>query len=788
MSEIGHTAMTSVEQGNGPTKLRVTVLCAKNLVKKDFFRLPDPYARITVDASGQCHSTRSIKGTLDPKWNQHYDLFVGKNDSVTISIWNQRKVHKKQGAGFLGCVRLTSQAIGRLKDTGYQRLELNKVIPYMQDYIRGQIVVSIETRGGTGSNAIVDSRGNVSSTPAVCSDIFELPPGWEERRTPNGRIQYVNHVTRTVQWERPTRSAYDYHHSRPVNDTRLQLSQNSRTSSLPNSPPSSLSSSSGSSASSSRLTTESSSSGEDPVTSRLRERQDRRERRQTARHQSFMNRTLIHGTHQAPENFDRKTTPQGQVYFVNRITGHTTWHDPNMPRDTSFLTEQELGALPDGWEVRYTATRRLYYVDHNTRTTQFTDPRLAQLRQSHGDGVRKSSRRTSSSPREELPKYKRDLMQKVKTLRSELASLREMSGHARIEISREDVFEESYRAVMRMKARDFTKRLLIKFRGEDGLDYGGIAREWLFLLSHEMFNPYYGLFQYSKDTQYTLEINPDSGINPDHLSYFHFVGRIVGIAVFHGHYLDGGFTMPFYKQMLSKPYELEDLESVDQELCRSLGWMLDNDITNVIYQSFAVEKSSFGSINSFELKPDGKDIPVTEENKKEYVQLFVNWRLQHGIEQQFSSFMKGFNEIVPRHLIKMFDERELELLICGLGKIDISDWRSHTKLKHCTTGHPVIMWFWEVVESYDEEKRARLLQFVTGSSRVPVQGFKALQGSTGSNGPRLFTINVTESSTNSLPKAHTCFNRLDLPNYESYDKLYEKLTRAVEETCGFNIE
>jgi len=584
------------------------------------------------------------------------------------------------------------------------------------------------------------------------------------------------------------RSAYDYHHSRPVNDTRLQLSQNSRTSSLPNSPPSSLSSSSGSSASSSRLTTESSSSGEDPVTSRLRERQDRRERRQTARHQSFMNRTLIHGTHQAPENFDRKTTPQGQVYFVNRITGHTTWHDPNMPRDTSFLTEQELGALPDGWEVRYTATRRLYYVDHNTRTTQFTDPRLAQLRQSHGDGVRKSSRRTSSSPREELPKYKRDLMQKVKTLRSELASLREMSGHARIEISREDVFEESYRAVMRMKARDFTKRLLIKFRGEDGLDYGGIAREWLFLLSHEMFNPYYGLFQYSKDTQYTLEINPDSGINPDHLSYFHFVGRIVGIAVFHGHYLDGGFTMPFYKQMLSKPYELEDLESVDQELCRSLGWMLENDITNVIYQSFAVEKSSFGSINSFELKPDGKDIPVTEENKKEYVQLFVNWRLQHGIEQQFSSFMKGFNEIVPRHLIKMFDERELELLICGLGKIDISDWRSHTKLKHCTTGHPVIMWFWEVVESYDEEKRARLLQFVTGSSRVPVQGFKALQGSTGSNGPRLFTINVTESSTNSLPKAHTCFNRLDLPNYESYDKLYEKLTRAVEETCGFNIE
>ena len=84
-----------------------------------------------------------------------------------------------------------------------------------------------------------------------------------------------------------------------------------------------------------------------------------------------MNRTLIHGA-QAPENFDRKTTPQGQVYFVNRVTGHTTWHDPHMPRDTSFLTEQELGSLPDGWEIRHTATGRVYYVDHNTRTTQFT--------------------------------------------------------------------------------------------------------------------------------------------------------------------------------------------------------------------------------------------------------------------------------------------------------------------------------------------------------------------------------------------------------------------------------
>ncbi|XP_078510463.1 E3 ubiquitin-protein ligase SMURF2 isoform X3 [Lissotriton helveticus] len=125
---------------NGPVKLRLTVLCAKNLVKKDFFRLPDPFAKVVVDGSGQCHSTDTVKNTLDPKWNQHYDLYIGKSDSITISVWNHKKIHKKQGAGFLGCVRLLCSAINRLKDTGYQRLDLCKLGPNDNDTVRGQIV------------------------------------------------------------------------------------------------------------------------------------------------------------------------------------------------------------------------------------------------------------------------------------------------------------------------------------------------------------------------------------------------------------------------------------------------------------------------------------------------------------------------------------------------------------------------------------------------------------------------------------------------------------------------
>ncbi|KPP77265.1 E3 ubiquitin-protein ligase SMURF2-like, partial [Scleropages formosus] len=728
----------------------MALLCAKNLVKKDFFRLPDPFAKVVVDGSGQCHSTDTVRNTLDPKWNQHYDLYIGKSDSITISVWNHKKIHKKQGAGFLGCVRLLSNAISRLKDTG----------------------LSLQSRDRIGSGGpVVD-----------CSRLFDndLPDGWEERRTATGRIQYLNHITRSTQWERPTRPASEY--SSPGRPLSCLVDENSPI-----------------------LDANGAACG--PVSDPRA--QERRVRSQ--RHRNYMSRTHLHTHPELPEGYEQRTTQQGQVYFLHTQTGVSTWHDPRVPRDLSNVNCEELGPLPHGWEIRNTATGRVYFVDHNNRTTQFTDPRLSAnlhrvlkfvstvsyyssllyVSSRHGH-LKESPLQSLVSPGQlseeaeclTVPRYKRDLVQKLKTLRQELSQQQPQAGHCRVEVSREEIFEESYRQVMKMRPKDLWKRLMVKFRGEEGLDYGGVAREWLYLLSHEMLNPYYGLFQYSRDDIYTLQINPDSAVNPEHLSYFHFVGRIMGVAVFHGHYIDGGFTLPFYKQLLGKPITLDDMESVDPDLHNSLVWILDNDITGVLDHTFCVEHSAYGQIVQHELKPNGKSIPVTEDNKKEYVRLYVNWRFLRGIEAQFLALQKGFNEVIPHHLLKAFDEKELELIVCGLGKIDVSDWKANTRLKHCTPDSNVVRWFWRAVESYDEERRARLLQFVTGSSRVPLQGFKALQGAAG---PRLFTIHQIDANTNNLPKAHTCFNRIDIPPYESYEKLYDKLLTAIEETCGFAV-
>lgn len=124
-------------------------------------------------------------------------------------------------------------------------------------------------------------------------------------------------------------------------------------------------------------------------------------------------------------------------------------------------------------------------------------------------------------------------------------------------------------------------------------------------------------------------------------------------------------------------------------------------------------------------------------------------------------------------------------MIGGLSSVDVADWKKHTKLKHCTSDSDVVRWFWKAVEESDGERRRKILRFVLGSSRLPLQGFKALQGS---QGPRMFTIHQVAVSTSNLPRAHTCFNRIDIPPYESYEKFIAKLNCAIDETEGFNFE
>jgi E3 ubiquitin-protein ligase HUWE1 len=186
------------------------------------------------------------------------------------------------------------------------------------------------------------------------------------------------------------------------------------------------------------------------------------------------------------------------------------------------------------------------------------------------------------------------------------------------------------------------------------------------------------------------------------------------------------------------------------------------------------------------LKPDGRNIPVTDANKHEYVKLIVENRLTTAIKDQLNAFLSGFHEIVPLNLVTIFNEKELELLISGVPDIDIDDWKNNTEYRGYSASSPQVQWFWRAVRSFDQEERAKLLQFASGTSKVPLEGFANLQGI---GGKQKFQIHKDFGKTDRLPSAHTCFNQIDLPMYDSYEQLKERLYLAITEAAtGFGIE
>ncbi|KAL8679036.1 MAG: hypothetical protein Q9186_004664 [Xanthomendoza sp. 1 TL-2023] len=365
-----------------------------------------------------------------------------------------------------------------------------------------------------------------------------------------------------------------------------------------------------------------------------------------------------------------------------------------------------------------------------------------------------------------------------------------------LNVRRNEVFLDSYNH-LHFKSGDEIKygKLNIRFRNEEGVDAGGVSREWFQVLSRQMFNPDYALFVPVASDRTTFHPNKLSKINEEHLDFFKFIGRIIGKALYEGRALDCHFSRAVYKRILGKTVSIKDMETLDLDYYKSLLWMLENDITEIITETFSVETNDFGVIETVDLIDNGRNIPVTEDNKHEYVQLVVEYRLTGSVKDQLEKFLGGFHDVVSPELIAIFNEQELELLISGLPDIDVDDWKNHSEYHNYSASSSQIQWFWRAVRSFDKEERAKLLQFVTGTSKVPLNGFSQLEGM---NGFSRFNIHRAYGNKDRLPSSHTCFNRqstppsdlthsiltdgmaeLDLPEYDSYEQLRHQVYTAM---------
>ena len=270
----------------------------------------------------------------------------------------------------------------------------------------------------------------------------------------------------------------------------------------------------------------------------------------------------------------------------------------------------------------------------------------------------------------------------------------------------------------------------------------------------------------------------------------------MGKALFDGHLVAGHVAQFIYKHMLGWPVTFKDLQTYDEGYYASLNQLKQlaesgEDVETILCLDFTTTLDILGAQEVVELIQDGANIAVTNENYLEYMEACLKYRMMDCVKSQMKELLLGFFDVIAEPMLTVFDFQELELLMCGLPSIDLADWIANTEytgeLENIGAEHPTCQWFWEVVYEFDQEMKARLLQFVTGTSGVPARGFGVLQGSGGSL--RKFTIHGVGPDTCFYPRAHTCFNRLDMPMVGTKDELREKLLVAVTMAAtGFELE
>ena len=316
----------------------------------------------------------------------------------------------------------------------------------------------------------------------------------------------------------------------------------------------------------------------------------------------------------------------------------------------------------------------------------------------------------------------------------------------------------------------------VKFLGEQGVDEGGVRKEFFLLFIRQIFDPDYGMFSYNKKTRlywfnhYTFEPKIK----------YELIGIIFGLAIYNNIILDVKFPLVVYKKLLDIKPTLEDMKECDPELYNSFSFIKeykDENLEEELDTDFTVVDDKFGEKLVIPLKPDGENIKVNIKNKDEYVELYLDWFFNKSVKEVFNSFEKGFFKVFNKDLSKILSPEELELIICGTQFLDFNELKRVCQYEQYTKDSETIKYFWEILLEFKEDEKKKFLSFVTGCDRAPIDGLGSLQ----------ITITNGGSDLNQLPSAHTCFNNLILPDYKKKEMMKEKLFIAINYSEGFGL-
>ena len=396
-------------------------------------------------------------------------------------------------------------------------------------------------------------------------------------------------------------------------------------------------------------------------------------------------------------------------------------------------------------------------------------------------------------PKQKLPKgnSNRTFEEKVQSLRINLKKKKIdwRKGCDKISINRENILEESMNQFENINPY---KELKIDFKGEVSEDAGGLIREWLTVLFDILLEKC-NLFEKSDTNEISYIIKKNINITNKSKSKFTFIGKLLAKALLENLTVNCCFNKIIFQILLNEIITLDDLVFIDKPLYTSLKNLIEmnkkGEDISILELYFSIQyKDSKNKLITNELIENGDSIQVKSEN----LDLYIQKRIEYLIKTQKKSvnlIKQGFNSIIPIKELLIFNSDQLSLLINGTPFIDVDDWRINTTYKNYEELDEVITIFWDILSNLSQEELSKFLLFCTGSTRVPIGGFKTLE----SNRGNICKFSITKieyyPKQKNFIRAHTCFNRLDLPNFPNREKIKEAIKFAIEnETLGFGID
>uniref|UniRef100_A0A8C5ECY0 HECT domain-containing protein n=1 Tax=Gouania willdenowi TaxID=441366 RepID=A0A8C5ECY0_GOUWI len=338
-----------------------------------------------------------------------------------------------------------------------------------------------------------------------------------------------------------------------------------------------------------------------------------------------------------------------------------------------------------------------------------------------------------------------------------------------LHVRRSHLVSDTLREIAVYSDVDLKKPLKVIFDGEEAVDAGGVTKEFFLLLLKELMDPVYGMFTSYKESN-LLWFSDKCFVEQN---WFHLIGIICGLAIYNSTVVDLHFPLVLYKKLLDVPHTLDDFKELSPTEASVITFG-----SFITCHHWTITRENYGLTEVKELIPGGESIAVDKNNRKDFVEAYLRYMFTDSVSEQYSAFSSGFLKVCGGEILLLFQPSELMAMVVGNSNYNWEEMEKNAVYKgEYTASHPTVRLFWEVFHEFPLEKKKQFLLFLTGSDRIPIHGMESLR----------IIIQSTTAEQHYLPVAHTCYNLLDMPRYQTKEILQRRLTQAVEQYEGFSL-